>query len=260
MEFFLDSRQYFRPGLMDNEEGLVHGMDRFGHRPLRPDGEIRATLKDAGGGLRSTPGGGWAALHNAAWFGGSSIVDLLIEAGEDPNAETREQLTPLHCAVKNPQPAVVECLLKKRIVNIEAVDQFGVTPFHMACKANNVSVMEILPDYGASLETHMKGGSTPLVWACLYGQLPVLELLLRRGADINVKWKQTHSLIGKVVELGLLGLAKAYRNEAIIRLVKRFGATSFNQSAVEEAKAFQPIAIPEEAYDTPQVLDIVLGR
>ena len=211
----------------------------------------------AGEDVESSTEGGWTPLHNAAWFGRVSTVNRLIAVGADSKAGTKEQLTPLHCAVKNSKPAVVRCLLNQRVVDIEAEDQFGLTPFHMACKSNNIDIMEILHDYGASIERKMKQGFTPLVWACINGQAKVAELLLKRGADINAKWIQVYTEAGKKVELGPVGLAKAYRHEDIARLVERFGATDAGPLASDETKALPPADTGGEEYNVPDVPDIV---
>ena len=220
------------------------------------DEAIKAFL-NVGEDLHKTTDGGWTALHNAAWFGRVSIVNLLVTAGADANAGTKEQLTPLHCAVKNSQPAVVEWLLSKRVVDIEAEDQFGLTPFHVACKSNDIPIMEILLDYGASIERKMRQGWTPLLWACINGQFAVAEFLLKRGADISAKWVQVYTEAGKAIELGPVGLAKAYRHEGIARLVERFGAIDANRLSGDEAKALPPAQTAKEDYDVPEVQDVV---
>lgn len=216
---------------------------------------IEAFLK-AGEDFTRTTDGGWTPLHNAAWFGRVSIVNILLAAGADASTGTKEQLTPLHCAVKNSQPEVVECLLNKRMLDIEVEDQFGLTPFHMACKANDIRIMEILLDYGASIERSMRQGWTPLIWACINGQLAVAQVLLKRGADVNAKWVHISSESGKAIELGAIGLAKAYRHEEIARLLEKCGASDTKPLSLGEAKILPPAGALEESYDLPQIQDI----
>ena len=205
--------------------------------------------------------GGWTALHNAAWFGRVSIVNRLIAAGADARAETKEKLTPLHCAVKNAQPEVVKCLLSKRegqgIVDIEAKDQFGLTPFHVACKSHNLLIAEILLDQGASIERQMRQGWTPLIWACMDGDFKLTKLLLNRGADINAKWVHIYTDTGSTIELGPVGVAKAYKNESIAQLVEKSGAIDANRVSGDEAKSLPSATAAEEKYSLPEVQDIV---
>ncbi len=202
--------------------------------------------------------GGWTCLHNATWFGRVTIVNRLVAAGADPKAVTKELMTPLHCAVKNSQVAVVEYLLSTRVVDIEAVDQFGFTPFHMACRANNIPMMEVLLDYGASIERRMRQGWTPLLWACINGQYTVVQFLLNKGADVGAKWVQACTDAGRAVELGAIGLAKAYKHERIAHLMERFGAIDINRVHGEELEALPPAKAAEEDYTLPEVADIVV--
>ncbi|KAK5162807.1 uncharacterized protein LTR77_011179 [Saxophila tyrrhenica] len=78
--------------------------------------------------------GGWTCLHNAAWFGRVTIVRRLVDAGADSRLGTNEGMTPLHCAVKNKQEAVVEDMFNSGAADVEVVNGFGFTPFHMPAK------------------------------------------------------------------------------------------------------------------------------
>lgn len=222
-------------------------------------GHVEATeaFLKAGEDPHKATDGGWTPLHNAAWFGRASTVDCLFAAGADMTAETKDKLTPLHCAVKNSQPGAVERLLRKKGVEIEAQDQFGLTPFHIACKSNNILIMEILLDYGASIERRLPQGWTPLLWACTSGRVAVVQYLLKRGADVNVKWRLGLAEAGRVIELGPVGLARAYRHEAIARILEKLGLEDSSHLGDDEAKVLQEAETVQEEYHVPKVQDIL---
>jgi uncharacterized protein len=106
-------------------------------------------------------GGSSTALHFVAdWPGyfprGPEIVQVLIEAGADPNTPT------------SPEP--------------------GETPLHYAASSDDVDVAAALIDGGADLET--PGGSigTPLDNAVGYACWHVARLLVHRGARVEKVW------------------------------------------------------------------------
>ena len=220
------------------------------------DNVVEALLA-AGEDLHRATDGGWTVLHNAAWFGRTSIVNLLLESGAYVQAETKELLTPLHCAVKKHQLEVVHCLLDNRSTNVEAKDKFGLTSFHIACKSNNIPMMEVLLHYGANIEQRMSQGWTPLLWASVSGQHAVAHFLLGQGADVNAKWVQVDSEGQVSVELGPIGLAKAYRQENIACLLERYGANRSNEQIVGTTEALQLPQPVVEVYHVPEVEDIV---
>ncbi|XP_049946545.1 poly [ADP-ribose] polymerase tankyrase-1-like [Schistocerca serialis cubense] len=59
--------------------------------------EVRALLA-AGADVGARSGGGFTALHWAAWRGHAAVVRLLLSAASDPNARTQCGQTPLHYA------------------------------------------------------------------------------------------------------------------------------------------------------------------
>ncbi|KAK5735517.1 hypothetical protein LTR17_008050 [Elasticomyces elasticus] len=205
--------------------------------------------------------GGWTPLHNAAWFGRVSAIESLTAAKANVNASTKEGLRPLHCAIRNDQVDAVESLLRKPEIEIEAEDMFGLTPFHMACKMDNVPIMEILLDYGASIERKMRQGWTPLIWACVHGKVNVVEFLLLKGANVHAKWSQMVAEAKGAIELGPIGVAKAYwdsrpeGSERLTRLLVRFGAIDSDRMTVD-ANVLLPAITVEETYNVPVVPDI----
>lgn len=76
---------------------------------------------------------GMSSLHRAAMYGSLDVLRHLIENDVASLTErTKTQNTCLHIAAQNNQPAVVEYLLQRN-VDVNAVNEFNMTPLHYAC-------------------------------------------------------------------------------------------------------------------------------
>jgi len=113
-------------------------------------------------------GGTGTALHFVTdWPGyfpnGPDIVDLLIDAGADPNARTTGG------GSATPGPG-------------------SETPLHFAASSDDVDVAVALIDRGADLETPDGSIGTPLDNAVGYACWHVARLLVMRGAQVEKVW------------------------------------------------------------------------
>ena len=98
---------------------------------------------------------GFFPLGLAVFFGNTSTVDVLLQAGADVNQQSRENMK--------------------------------VSPLHSAAAARRVDLAEMLLVKGANPNSRAEGGFTPLHEVAVTGQLELAALLLKHGADINAK-------------------------------------------------------------------------
>ncbi len=95
---------------------------------------------------------GFTALHFAAFFGGGGpVARALIQAGADPNARSRNEMT--------------------------------VMPLHSAAAGGHDDVVAELLAAGGDANARQRGGYTPLQAAAENGHGPMVERLLAAGAD-----------------------------------------------------------------------------
>nr|XP_012418951.1 PREDICTED: ankyrin repeat and SOCS box protein 3 isoform X2 [Odobenus rosmarus divergens] len=128
---------------------------------------------------------GFCALHLAASQGHWKIVQILLEAGADPNATTLEETTPLFLAVENGQIDVLRLLLRHGANVNGSHSMCGWNALHQATFQENAEIIKLLLKKGANKECQDDFGITPLFVAAQYGKLESLNILTSSGANVN---------------------------------------------------------------------------
>jgi len=139
-------------------------------------------------------------LSLAARMGHEQACRMLTDAGANiSGTDTSNGFTALHELVAEddgftgPSKAkCVRCLLDAgAAVHVNTRDEFGWSPFAIACEASTEDVVRLLIQYGANLTMEIRG-RTPLLLAVRRGRRDVVLTLLRAGAP----WQAlTHHLI-----------------------------------------------------------------
>ena len=163
-----------------------------------------------------------SALHYAAEGGHMPILRALLEAGADPNfrlddrSNFRKGETPLHWAATQDRAEVTQALLdagadavgtsEKGVAaihlaaglgfletvkvylaagvdpNIEADNQFGSTPMHLASTGENLETLTALHVAGGSITKKNRRGASPIHGAFATGNVDIAHYLLDNGA------------------------------------------------------------------------------
>ncbi|AJF97506.1 ankyrin repeat protein [Pandoravirus inopinatum] len=90
----------------------------------------------------------------------TTFVQLLLNAGADPNSSTRIGVTPLHVAAFRDREDMAR-LLVKHGAQPSAVDARGNTPLHVACALGNMALASALVQLGADKTKRDARGKTP---------------------------------------------------------------------------------------------------
>ncbi|KFO31574.1 Ankyrin repeat and SOCS box protein 3 [Fukomys damarensis] len=128
---------------------------------------------------------GFCALHFAASQGHWKIAQILLEAGQDPNATTLEETTPLFSAVDNGQIDVLRLLLQHGANVNGSHSMCGWNSLHQASFQESVEIIKLLLEKGADKQCLDDFGITPLILAAQYDKVESLSILISSGADVN---------------------------------------------------------------------------
>ena len=136
---------------------------------------------------------GPSPLHVAASRGCPEVVKYLVKTlGASPEEVDREGNNLLHAAVagcssSNEEKAleVVRYLVEAKKLDVNARNDRGETPLHLATKNNCVTVAKYLIEAGADVNVRDRDGKTPLHVAVKHAGKGLVELLLKHGADPN---------------------------------------------------------------------------
>ncbi len=120
-------------------------------------------------------------LHLAPNWG---VAERLIADGTDVNAKDNFGMTPLHTAVRAGRTDVVG-LLTANGADINAKSNAGHTPLFLAVAKGSKNIAEQLIARGAAVNTKDKFDMTPLHSAAHTGNKDMVELLIAKGANIN---------------------------------------------------------------------------
>lgn len=127
-------------------------------------------------------------LHRAVRTGQKKIVQMLLDSGHDVNALDRHGYPPLKDAAKYGDRELVQMLLDYGAdVHLAEKAPTGVTPLHVATdrETENLALLGLLLDQGASVNALENSRETPLHWAATRPFPSQLQVLLERGANID---------------------------------------------------------------------------
>jgi len=160
--------------------------------------------------VNSKDDNGWTPLHNAAFQGNKSMVELLLAQKADVNAKTKSSTTPLHFASLRGFKDVVPLLLAAK-ANIDSVSIDGETPLHMAAQYGDIDVVKLLVGHKANINVKDNDGQTPLHDAAIIGHIDVVELLVVQKAVVNAKDKYGTTPLSYAVERSHTDIASYLR-------------------------------------------------
>lgn len=222
--------------------------------------------------FREKDSNGWTALHFAAHYGHTLVIEQLSDREIPSNTKTTKKETPLHLAVAVGHFGAVDCLLRnKGGLCVSSKDIRGEEPLHQAARAGSTEIVNLLFSHKASINAENNFGCKPLHIAVAYGNAAIVEQLVNLGASIEEKTgsteykkAETHSLVdsGYWAEAHWpfpgskpLHLAVEFGYDDIARFLLRKGAKV--DSACGEG--WRPLHLAA-FYASPVTVDLLLQR
>ncbi|KAK8178165.1 ankyrin repeat-containing domain protein [Phyllosticta citrichinensis] len=142
--------------------------------------DVVRTLVSLGSNVNAKADAGKTPLHCCV---SNECVEMLISLAAD------NQHRPLHLAVKNSHSGVVEALIEAE-ADVEAETAQGERPLHLALEKLNVAVVEALIKHGADVNVSTRTKESLILKACqtansIDDALALIRALAEHGADIN---------------------------------------------------------------------------
>ena len=215
---------------------------------------LKFILKESPESCHSRDKFGLQPLHLASDFGGSlTSMEILLNAGADANAKTLENSMPLQRAC-GPFGLAQKCkLLLDHGADIRAKSVDGLTPLHVACIFGNLSIVEVLLEYGA--DASAKGETrelTPLHSLTLKEQTleewDELRNVLNQPQDgsknenpqFNLTWYNEDRIVDLLVAKGAAVDAIDSRGNSPIHYAARFGFDHLITSLLRRGAEINP--------------------
>jgi ankyrin repeat protein len=183
-------------GVLKRDEKAINSLDEMGDTPLncavvQENVEVADFLLAHGADPNIPNRNGLTPLEQASSRGkdtGLSLAKLLLAHGAQPNPTnaTEFKIPPLEWAVTSDNLELVNLLLDHG-ASVKSANTNGNTPLHTAASRGDLEIAETLLKHGADANAAITGGTTPLHEAAEGGFVEIAELLLKHGAEVNSK-------------------------------------------------------------------------
>ncbi len=161
--------------------------------------------------ILNKPGrGNLTPLHQAIMRKREDAVELLLEAGADPNIVTPGKESALHLAVDRGLTRSAGLILEAGI-DFSIRNKGGWTALHLAGAKNRNAIMKLMIEAGADVNLLSELGGTPLHEAAVGGDAELIQMLLKAGCDPKVVSKTGVTAYDIAVE---------YKNEVAAEILK----------------------------------------
>ncbi|MFZ0915507.1 MAG: ankyrin repeat domain-containing protein [Candidatus Udaeobacter sp.] len=177
--------------------------------------KVAALLKQDPKLINARDGDGKTALHWAALYGQTKVMELLLANKADVNSLDEDGFTPLHWAATFNQSDAVKLLLANKANMNLKVQKYGWTPLRLAVIHGHMAAAEALLNGGADPNVKDEENIPLLHQAVIRGKKEMVGLLLANKANLNAKDSEGETALDEAEEQG---------NKEIIEFLRQQGA------------------------------------
>eukprot|EP01102_Stenamoeba_stenopodia_P019596 TRINITY_DN7441_c0_g1_i1.p1 TRINITY_DN7441_c0_g1~~TRINITY_DN7441_c0_g1_i1.p1 ORF type:complete len:1066 (-),score=201.45 TRINITY_DN7441_c0_g1_i1:27-3224(-) len=187
------------------------------------------------------------------------VFKLLERFGASMNVVIEEN-TLLHILMELPFPDIVEYVLQKNSIDINAKNGDGMTALHFACvkaeppneyeePADLTPILELLIKHKADLNIKNTEGQTPLMFALAQQNFSAARHLICNGADLDIKDNAGNNIVHTACSLSSNG-------EKLLSLVTKYAPVEKLQAWLNDTNndGDTPVAVAKKANNEGLVL------
>ena len=182
---------------------------------------VGSIVAASSGGLRAASGD--LRLVEAVKGQNREAVRALLAQQLDVNATQGDGATALHWAVHWDELDTAELLIQAG-ANVNAANDYAVTPLVLACTNANAAMVELLLVAGADATAALETGATALMTCARTGSVDAVKALLAGGAEVDAREASENQTA--------LMWATAQRHPAVVRVLLEWGADVYARSRV----------------------------
>ena len=146
---------------------------------------VKALIETGKVDLRELNAKGETPLYSAVLRRQKDCIDVLLDAGSDPNARPLGQDSMLGVAVANDAKAAVKSIVKSGRGRIDELNSKGETPLYVAVQRRQKDCIETLLEAGANPNATPIGKDTMLHIAISHDSKGIAKMLLQHGANVE---------------------------------------------------------------------------
>ncbi|KHJ87194.1 ankyrin repeat protein, partial [Oesophagostomum dentatum] len=155
---------------------------------------------------------GQTALHNAVRAGDPDSVHYLLSHGAATDILDNHNNTVVHYLADAYNEAIFKEILEAPVssqYDFNALNEEGFSPLHLAVRRLKLTLIEMLLEAGASVNSADRSSRTPLLHAVNMNDTEIVQFLLSKGADPNVEDDNGDTPLlacGKTANYAIMGL------------------------------------------------------
>ncbi|KAK4508717.1 hypothetical protein PRZ48_002456 [Zasmidium cellare] len=188
---------------------------------------------------------------------GMGIVQYLLQAGVDVEAEDELGRTALHWTCVTDHEDLMKILLTTRLdgaapkASVDPRDNRDKTPLHLAAANGREALVTILLEHGANVLAKSDGGWTALHSACTSGTRELVQTLLDAKADVNSELLNGRTPLHVAAEFGNKHAAACLLEQNRCRrdIKDRFGNTPLMMAAQHGRREITELLAPWNHLD-----------